>query len=161
MRNDVRQYTLVEKPGFWKSWASLYNNDMTIFQSDQQLYTVLQDVFEEITAHPETIAPFTQSNLVIRMQTTAPDAEVLLDGRQPPLEVFYGSTPGKANLEVQMPADLLHKIWTGSQSASEAFFSGQIRTKGNLLKAMPLLDLFRECEAVYTTVATRHNLPTT
>ena len=132
---------------------------MAIYQSEQQLYNVLQGVFEMIVATPANIASFTRSNLVIRMQTQEPDAEILLDGRQPPLEVFYGPRPGKANLEVTMPADLLHHIWMGTQSASEAFFSGQIKTKGNLLKAMQLLDLFRECEAVYPTIAAQHGLP--
>ena len=131
---------------------------MTIFQSDQQLYAVLQSVFDAVAANPEQIAPFTRSNLVIRMQTQEPEAEVLLDGRQPPLEVFYGPSPGKANLEVILQADLLHYIWLGTQSASEAFFGGRIKTKGNLMKAMQLLDLFRACEAVYPAVAAQHGL---
>lgn len=132
---------------------------MAIFQSDQQLYTVLQDVFEQASADPLRVASFTRSNLVIRMRTANPTAEVLLDGRQPPLEVFYGPTPGKANLEITLEADLLHQIWTGTQSGSEAFFSGRIKTKGNLLKAMQLLDLFQEVEQVYSTVAAQHGLP--
>jgi len=131
---------------------------VAIFQSDEQLYALLQDLFVAVTAVPANIESFTQSNLVIRMQTQNPAAEILLDGRQPPLEVFYGQRPGKANLEVTMEADLLHNIWSGKQSASEAFFSGRIKTKGNLLKAMQLLDLFRECEAVYPAVATKHGL---
>ncbi len=131
---------------------------MAIFQSDQQLYALLADLFVAVTATPANIESFTQSNLVIRMRTQNPEAEILLDGRQPPLEVFYGTRPGKANLEVVMEADLLHQIWSGEQSASEAFFSGRIKTKGNLLKAMQLLDLLRECEAVYPTVAASHGL---
>lgn len=132
---------------------------MAIFQSDQQLYTVLQDVFERASADAARVASFTSSNLVIRMRTQNPAAEVLLDGRQPPLEVFYGPTPGKANLEIALEADLLHQIWTGAQSGSEAFFSGRIKTKGNLLKAMQLLDLFQEVEQVYSSVAADHGLP--
>ncbi len=133
---------------------------MAIFQSDQQLYSVLQDVFAAVTATPELIEPFTRSNLVIRMKTSDPDAEILLDGRQPPLEVFYGARPGKANLDVQMAADLLHRIWLGDQSASEAFFGGRIKTKGNLLKATQLLDLFRECERVYPAIVAKYDLAT-
>lgn len=132
---------------------------MAIFQSDQQLYTVLQDVFERATADPARVTSFTRSNLVIRMRTHNPDAEVLLDGRQPPLEVFYGPTPGKANLEIALEADLLHRIWSGAQSGSEAFFSGRIKTKGNLLKARQLLDLFQEVEQIYGVVAAQHGLP--
>jgi hypothetical protein len=131
---------------------------MAIFQSDQQLYTILQAVFDAVAANPANIAPFTQSNLVIRMKTEAPVAEVLLDGRQPPLEVFYGTRPGQANLEITLPADLLHAIWSDQESASAAFFSGKIKTKGNLLKAMSLLDLFRECERVYPAIAQTHGV---
>jgi hypothetical protein len=131
---------------------------MAIFHSAEQLYAVLQAVFARINATPTQIEAFTRSNLVIRMCTTEPEVEALLDGRQPPLEVFYGSRPGKANLEITLPADLLHAIWTSNVSASSAFFSGQIKTKGNLMKAMPLIDLFRECERVYPEIASAHGL---
>ena len=131
---------------------------MAIFHSDQQLYTVLQEVFLAVATTPENIAAFTHSNLVIRMKTEDPAAEVLLDGRQPPLEVFYGERPGKANIEITLPADLLHAIWSDQASASEAFFSGKIKTKGNLLKAMQLIDPFRECERVYPAIASAHGV---
>lgn len=109
---------------------------MAVFESEAQLYTVLQGVFERLAAQPRQIAGFTHSNLVIRMNFLDPQGEVLLDGRQPPLEVFYGPRPGKANMEFTMPADLLHQIWMGEESTSQAFFSGRIKTKGNFLKAM-------------------------
>ncbi|MDI9545999.1 MAG: SCP2 sterol-binding domain-containing protein [Chloroflexota bacterium] len=131
---------------------------MAVFESERQLYAVLQDVFDRLIAEPATIEAFTHSNLVIRMNFTDPAAQALLDGRQPPLEVFFGETPGQANMEFTMPADLLHRIWMGEESASEAFFSGRIQTQGNFMKAMKLLDLFRECERVYPDVAAEHNL---
>ncbi|GEM_PF-393981 len=145
-------------------WAdSPFDQEMTdlrmaIFQSAEQLYAVLQDVFVAVAADPAHIDSFTHSNLVIRMTTEAPVAEVLLDGRQPPLEVFYGERPGKANIEITLPADLLHAIWSDQVSTSEAFFNGKIKTKGNLLKAMQLIDLFRECERVYGPIAAAHGL---
>ena len=131
---------------------------MPVFSSEEQLYAVLQSVFERLNAHPKHIESFTSSNLVIRMNFTDPKAEVLLDGRQPPLEVFYGPRPGKANMEFTMPADLLHRIWLGEESTSQAFFSGRIKTKGNFMKALQLLDLFREAERVYPDVAAEHKL---
>jgi alkyl sulfatase BDS1-like metallo-beta-lactamase superfamily hydrolase len=131
---------------------------MAIFQSTQQLYDVLQEVFVAVAANPANVDSFTHSNLVVRMTTEDPPAAVLLDGRQPPLEVFYGERPGKANIEITLPADLLHAIWTDQASASESFFSGKIKTKGNLLKAMHLVELFRECERVYPAIAKAHGL---
>jgi hypothetical protein len=131
---------------------------MAVFSSEEQLYQVLQQVFDAVNADPSQIEPFTRSNLVIRMSFTGPDGEVLLDGRQPPLEVFFGERPGAANIECSMPADLLHEIWMDRESASAAFFSGRIKTKGNLLKAASLLDLFRAAETVYPRIATEFGL---
>jgi len=131
---------------------------MAIFHSSEQRYSILQLVFERLKREPARIEAFTHSNLVIRVRTSDPEAEILLDGRQPPLEIFYGERPGKANLEITLPADLLHAIWLGQESASQAFFSGQVKTKGNVLKARQLIDLFRECERVYTQIASEQHL---
>lgn len=131
---------------------------MAVFETADQLYTVLQGVFDALLEKGADIDAFTHSNLVVRMTFSAPEAEVLLDGRQPPLEVFFGTRPGDANLEFAMPADLLHAIWLGEESTSQAFFSGRIRTRGNLMAAAQLLDLFRQCERVYPDVAAANGL---
>jgi hypothetical protein len=131
---------------------------MAVFASDEQLYRVLQQVFNKLKEEPDKLAPFTQSNLVIRLLLSDPAAEVLLDGRQPPLEVFFGPRPGQANLEFSMSADLLHRLWMNEESTSEAFFSGRIKSKGSLLRATHFVNLFRHVEAVYPAIATEHGL---
>lgn len=125
---------------------------MAIFDSEEQFYTAMQAVFAAVSLQPEKIDAFTRSNLVIRMNFTNPTAEILLDGRQPPLEVFYGPSPGNADIEVTMASELLHRIWLNQASASQSFFSGAIQTQGNVMRAMPLMELFRTCEAVYPEV---------
>ncbi len=87
-----------------------------------------------------------------------PNAEILVDGRQPPLEVFFGKRPGDANIEIVLAANLLHSLWLGKESTREAFFSGQIKTRGNMLKMMKLTELFYECEKVYPAIAAAHGL---
>jgi putative sterol carrier protein len=131
---------------------------MPVFDSSESLYAILMEVFEQVSTQPENIQEFMRSNLVVRIRFSDPEAEILLDGRQPPLEVFTGSRPGDANLEITMQADLLHGIWTGAESTSQAFFNGKIKTKGNLFKAMKLVDLFHECERVYRPIAAEHGL---
>jgi hypothetical protein len=132
---------------------------MSVFADEVQFYAVMKEVFDFVIQHPQHIESFTRSNLVIRMRTTDPDAEILLDGRQPPLEVFFGATPGLANLEVVLPADLLHELWLGRESTHKAFYTGRIRTTGNLLKAMQLGEVFQEAERIYPTVAHKYGLP--
>lgn len=131
---------------------------MAVYADQDQFYAIMGEVFTFVIQHPQHIESFTRSNLVIRMRTSDPDAEILLDGRQPPLQVFYGPTPGRANLEVALPADLLHELWLGRESTHQAFFSGRIKTTGNLLKAMQLGDVFREAERIYPTIARKYGL---
>jgi hypothetical protein len=131
---------------------------MGVYHSEAQFYAVMKEVFDYVAQHPQHIESFTRSNLVIRMRTTQPEAEMLLDGRQPPLQVFFGPSPGLANLEISMPADLLHNIWLGRESMHKAFYSGRIRTTGNLLKAMQLGEVFQEAEHIYPTVASKYGL---
>ena len=125
---------------------------MPVYADADQLYQVLQRVFEKVKERPDAIGSFTSSNLVIRLRLTDPDAEVLLDGRQPPLEVFFGARPGKADLELTMTADLLHEVWCGQRKLKDAFFGGQIQSSGNIFLAMNLTDLFREAERAYALV---------
>ena len=134
-------------------------NQPGVFTDEAQFYAVMKDVFDYIGQHPQHIDSFTRSNLVIRMRTTQPDAEILLDGRQPPLQVFFGPTPGLANLEISLPADLLHEMWLGRESTHKAFYTGRIRTSGNLLKALQLAEVFQEAERIYPTVAAQYGLP--
>lgn len=131
---------------------------MTIYQSAEQFYAIMQEVFDYVMAHPDHIETFTHSNLVVRMNTAAPDAEILLDGRQPPLGVYFGARPGRANLEINLPADLLHALWMGTESTHQAFLTGRIQTRGNLLKALQLVELFSAAERIYPTIAQRHGL---
>lgn len=131
---------------------------MAVFESDEQLYSVLQSVFERLAAEPGNAHRLAKTDVVIRMNFTEPAAQVTLDGRKPKTEVLFGPSADKANMEFSMPADLLHRIWMGEASSSQAFFSGQIKTKGNFMKAMQLVDLFRECERVYPAVAAEHRL---
>jgi len=131
---------------------------MAVYESTEQFYAIMKDVFEQVMQQPDSIESFTRSNLVVRMNTTDPEAEILLDGRQPPLGIYFGERPGRANLEITLTADLLHAMWLGSESTQQAFLSGRVRTRGNLLKAMQLIDLFAAAERIYPAVARQYRL---
>lgn len=132
---------------------------MAIYQSTEQFYAIMKEVFDYVMQHPDHVDSFMHSNLVVRMNTTDPDAEILLDGRQPPLGVFFGPQPGRANLEISLAADLLHAMWMGTESTHQAFFNGRIHTRGNLLKAIQLIEVFAEAERIYPAIARQYELP--
>ena len=118
----------------------------------------MREVFDRVAAEPDNVHSISHSNLVIRIRTNGPDAEILVDGRQPPLAVFFGARPGDANIEITLGADLLHDIWLGRESTRQAFFGGKIKTRGSMLKMMKLTELFYECEKVYPAVARLYGL---
>jgi putative sterol carrier protein len=130
-----------------------------VFSDADHFYEVMRDVFEMVKREPEKLESITSSNLVLRINTLEPTAEILIDGRQPPLEVFFGERPGAANIEIEIAADLLHKMWLGKVSTRESFFSGKIKTRGNMLKMMRLTELFYECEKAYPAIVAKYGLP--
>jgi hypothetical protein len=44
----------------------------------------------------------------------------------------------------------------GTESTHQAFLSGQIQTRGNLLKAMQLTEVFTAAERIYPTIARQY-----
>lgn len=132
--------------------------DARVFVDADQFYQVMREVFDAVKRDPEKLESITSSNLVIRINTRNPLAQVLIDGRQPPLEVFFGERPGAANIEIELEADLLHDMWLSNVSTRESFFSGKIKTRGNMLKMMRLTELFYECERAYPEIVEQWGL---
>jgi hypothetical protein len=153
--NTVALYNRVVK----QLSINLESSDMPVYDSTEQLYAVMNDLFEALAEDDGNIEDFTKSNMVVRIIFEEPDGEILIDGRQPPLEFFLGPRPGKANFEIRVPADVLHEIWMGRERLSSAFFGGQIKAKGNIFRATRKLEgLFREAEALYPTYVNRYGL---
>ena len=131
---------------------------MAVYADAEQFYAVMKEVFDFVVQHPQHIDSFTRSNLVIRMRTTEPDAEILLDGRQPPLQVFFGPRPGWRTWRSRCRPTCCTTCGWDKESTHKAFYTGRIRTSGNLLKAMQLGDVFQEAERIYPTVARKYGL---
>lgn len=131
---------------------------MHAFSTTAELYGVLENLFKEVNEESGLIHDFAHSNLVVRIRLSDPAGEVLLDGRQPPVGIFYGSAPGEANFEIELEADLLHRIWMDEESLMSALFSGDIRTTGNLMRAQPFINLFQSCGQLYQRIVSDSGL---
>lgn len=136
---------------------------MTVYQSSEQLLSVLQEVFNYVIRHPEHVQTFIKSNLVIRILLSEPELEVLLDGREPADGGLLRSPARQSRPRNQPRSNLLHRVWMGiDKSTQQSFLSGKIRTKGNLLKAMSLTEIFlRAAERIYPAVAVKYGLTPT
>ncbi len=130
-----------------------------VFKSTDELYAVMKDLFDYMSANPDNIKEFLKAKMVVRIYFTDPKGIITVDGRTPPMEAFFGSMPGKADFEVALPADLLHEIWTSRTSLSKNFMAGNIKTKGNLFKALSKLEnLFHGAEDAYPQFIEKYGL---
>jgi putative sterol carrier protein len=132
--------------------------NVAFYRDEKQFYAVMDQLFGRLMKNSNATDQFARSNLVIRLNTRQPNAQILLDGRGRPVEALFGPQAGKADLELNLEADTLHKIWLGEVRLRDAFFGGQIATKGYVFKAMQLGDLFVEAERQYPQVLTEMGL---
>lgn len=122
---------------------------MNEIQSSEHLYALFGRIVDQIRLNPSKIDAFTHSNLVVRVRLTAPEAEIMIDGRQPPLEVYFGERPGTADFEMSLTAPHLLRLLKNEDEWHSAIFSGQIQIKGNVLRASSFIEFLLECQSIY------------
>ena len=90
----------------------------------------LQATFQRLQEETKAMQAFGASGLVVRIRLEGDDQEILVDGRLQ--EVFWDPRPGRADLELHLPADLLHRILMEEASFRKSFMNGDIRSQGNV-----------------------------
>jgi hypothetical protein len=107
-------------------------------------------MFEQVQAQaPEAFRGLLNARLSIRLKTTQPATEVLLNGRRPPLQVAFGPTPERADLEAEIAADHLHLMLLDELSIKKAMANRQIRVHGPAWKLSVLIDIIKAGRRFY------------
>jgi len=123
---------------------------MPVFARPEALYAVLRPMFEQVQAEaPEAFRGLLNARLSIRLKTTQPATEVLLNGRRPPLQVAFGPMPERADLEAEITADHLHLMLLGDLSIKKAMANRQIRVRGPAWKLSVLIDIIKAGRRFY------------
>jgi hypothetical protein len=120
---------------FYSDSDAYYANMRVLFACVQQNY-------------PAATAAIGKSRMNIRVHTTAPEADVLIRGREAPVRITYGDNGVKPDLDIEMTADTFHRILLGELSLKASLGNGQMKVKGPIWKALSLGDLFsvsRKC----------------
>jgi len=127
---------------------------VSFYTDSEMFYAVMTKLFEQVAADATATGQFKRSKMAIRFRCTGPEAELLIDGRHNPVQVAFGpqSQAGRVDLDLTLPADLLHDIWLGRVRLRDAFGDGRMKVGGNIFKAMQLGDLFRRTEALYPVI---------
>ena len=125
---------------------------MPIYPDAKTLQSVMQEVFLRLNATPGAADEFVNNHMIVNIYLDRPKTFLRLDGRKKPVKLIFTPDDTKPDLAIHLDADLLHHILLGTVRLRDAYFSGKIKTKGSIFKAMKLADLFRQAEALYPDV---------
>jgi hypothetical protein len=123
---------------------------MPIYQTTAQLYSCAQQLFARIQHEdPDAARPLLASRLVIRLVTTEPTGEIMINGRSRPLTTHFGHNSTRPDLDIELSGDTLHQILLGQLAIAKALGTKQLKAKGPVWKAAVLADLFRQGQTIY------------
>ena len=135
---------------------------MSIYASDNQLYSCFQALFAIIETHdPKAADALLKSSLAITFNCTNPTASITIDARRAPLQLAYGQTGVVPTIEVGLTADVLHCLLLGEVRLTKAIGSDLINLKGPVWKTLSLAEIFHYAQEFYPGVLVNHQLPTT
>ncbi|MCU0487362.1 MAG: hypothetical protein MUE67_00250 [Anaerolineales bacterium] len=123
---------------------------MPIYASAEQLYRVMQELFRRLPEKdPAAVRSVAASRMVLRMRTSSPVVEVCINGRHNPLQIIYGAATLRPDIELELPADLLHAILMSEISLRKAHASGKIRLRGPIWRALSFEPVFTAGQLIY------------
>jgi len=133
---------------------------MAVYANEQQVYDCFRMLFAQIEHYePQAAEKLLKSRLAIRFLCSAPMAEITIDARQRPLQIHYGPSNVKPELDITLAADTLHCLLLGELRLSKAMGNRLIKPKGPIFKVLALGDLFCHAQRYYPQVLQTKGLP--
>lgn len=123
---------------------------MAVFETSDQLYDYISNLFEEISSLPEAQQAIKTLNLCVKFNCTEPDCDIILNASNGIYSISRELSPDVApDVELSMSGDIAHQLWTGELNVMGAITSREIGINGSLGKIMRLTPLIK--------TAIRHN----
>jgi len=133
--------------------------NMPIFSDTEQFYACMRAVFARMGQDdPSAGKAISRAGLILRLTLHDPPAQITIDGRHNPLQISYGPSSLRPDLEVALSSDTLHKILLGQLNGMSALGAGLLTVRGPVLRALMLGDLFGHLQAVYPGVLREQGL---
>jgi putative sterol carrier protein len=117
---------------------------LPVFKDEQEVYSYIGRLFQELTADDELGPKFRKANTIVQYQYRNPDSQITVkmkegeDGR-----VDLGPTDLEPEIVMSMDADTAHKFWLGKVNVTMAMAKGQIKAKGPVAKILKLVPLVK------------------
>ncbi len=126
---------------------------MAYFKDEAELQQILGALFDRVKTDANIAPKISAAKIVIQWRYDEPKATVTIDAAHPPtqpgayIDVYWGATSLKPDVEMTMKADIAHQFWHGKINLMAALTRRQIIAKGPIPKILKLLPAV---EPVYT-----------
>jgi putative sterol carrier protein len=112
---------------------------LATFTSSEQLYDVFTGFMKEMASDPVLGPKFVKSKTVFRINYFDPEASILVDCTQDPIQITEGPSEVKPDVELSMSADNGHLFWMGKLKITTAITKRKVKVNGQVTKMMNLL----------------------
>ena len=117
---------------------------MAIFETPDQLYSYISELFEEIATLPEAEEALKSVTLNVQFNYSAPDCQMTLTAANGEYTIARGTCDDPSpDVELTMTGDVAYKFWTGELNVMGAITTREIGVIGSLGKVMRLAPLIK------------------
>lgn len=117
---------------------------MAIFETSEQLYSYISELFAEIATLPEAQEALKSLTLSVQFNYTAPDCTMTLTAANGKYNIVCGVCDNaNPDVELTMTGDVAYRFWTGELNVMGAITTRELGINGSLGKVMRLAPLIK------------------
>lgn len=121
-----------------------------VFDSSNMLYSVLGEFYQALKSDPLLRDKLLESKLVVQFVYDEPEARITIDASGDDVQIFLGDNyQGTPEVIMSMKADFAHQFWQGKVNLITALTRRQVKSKGNVPKAVKLLPILKPAYELY------------
>lgn len=123
---------------------------MSVFQDTDELYLIMQELWNQIKADSDMAQKLLDTRLVVRFVYKEPEGWLTIDGSDgKDLKISVGPCETTPVVEMSMKSDFAHNFWLGKENPAVALLQGKIVSRGPVNRALALLPVVRPAFAIY------------
>ena len=117
---------------------------MVIFETSEQLYNYISELFAEIATLPEAQEVLKSLTLSVQFNYTLPDCTMTLTAANGEYSIVRGVCDNaNPDVELTMTGDVAYRFWTGELNVMGAITTREIGVNGSFGKVMRLAPLIK------------------
>lgn len=121
-----------------------------VFPDAATLYSVLGEFYQILKTDPSLREKLLESKLIVQFIYEEPDARITIDASGQDVQIHLGDGySGTPDVTMSMKADFAHLFWQGKVNLITALTRRQVRSKGNVPKAVKLLPILKPAYQLY------------